>query len=109
METAKELLEDVKMMMEDSGVSLMKLSRESGVGYNTLRRIKAGEANPTVNLLDHVRKEMLAVRDNGKTCEDCRFCGEFDTEKHVYMCEIVVAAKDDPRACVMHSKEDTDA
>lgn len=100
---ASDLLDEIQYVLNQSGVNLMELSRVTGVAYNTLRALKAGEANPTIRLLEKVYDACGTTEKPGKTCEDCEYCLNFDTENNCYNCEHLPGAwKEDPTACILH-------
>ena len=100
---AKELFEEVTRIMAESDVNLMELSRASGIGYTTLRMMRKGEGNPTVDMLDKVYSSMFSRIDGELSCEACKWCMAFEPETPHYACELAMAGGDDWRACVMYS------
>lgn len=100
---ANDLLDEIKFVLNQSGVNLMELSRVTGVSYNTLRSLKAGTANPTIKLLDRIYEACGRTELPGKTCEDCHYCLSFDVENSCYACEHHLGGfKTDPTACILH-------
>lgn len=101
--TIDDYMEEIQHGLTETNVSMMELSRRSGVAYNTLRAIKAGKANPTISTLREVMSAMYSPLDGKTTCEECRFCLVFDSNTEDYACEIPAAPKDDPLACIMYT------
>lgn len=102
---ASDLLDEIQHVLNQSGVNLMRLSRVTGVAYNTLRALKAGEANPTIRLLEKIYDACGKEDQPGKTCEDCEYCINFDTKNDCYNCEHLPGAwETDPTACILHVK-----
>jgi len=96
-----DLLKELQHILVESEANLMELSRVTGVSYNTLRALKAGTANPTINLLERIYSAAGKTEKPEKTCQDCEFCLNFDTKNNCYNCELQPSAwKEDPTACI---------
>lgn len=61
--TAKELFDTLSGWLSGSGISLFEVSKRSGVAYNTIRSIRDGEGNPTMETLDKVYSVMVDAND----------------------------------------------
>lgn len=66
-----ELYDKVQMMLNESSISAKEFSEKSGVAYNTVRAIKAGGGNPTMQTLNALADCLLSM-PTGK-CGKCEY------------------------------------
>lgn len=53
--TARKQLERLQKHLSRDDINLMEIARASTIGYNTLRAIRDGKANPTVSMIEKVQ------------------------------------------------------
>lgn len=99
-DTARELFNTLSAWLSETSINLFDVSKRSGVAYNTVRAIRDGEGNPTMNTLDNIYKTLTSNRDD-VSCSDCGHCAEWDTVEGVYGCELRGVAHEMPSACGM--------
>lgn len=101
----KELIESVRHALNFSGINIFEVSRSTGVSYNTLRSIKAGEGNPTIGTICKIESYLWSTKQ-GKSCKTCKFCLAFEPQNNLYGCEVVMGGSDeDPISCQMHKEK----
>lgn len=52
---ARQQLERLQISLQNPDINLMDIARRSTIGYNTLRNIRDGKANPTVSMIEKVQ------------------------------------------------------
>lgn len=62
-DTARELFDTLSSWLSHPNISLFDVSKRSGVAYNTVRAIRDGEGNPTMNTLDKVFEAVKSIRE----------------------------------------------
>ena len=82
-------------------VSIMQVSRDTGIAYNTLRAVKAGVANPQWSTMQAIEKAIMAMPSKGP-CFACRHCLSFCDDEAV--CGIT-GSRHEPTGCVMWEED----
>jgi len=96
----QDIFDEVCHALADGKVNLMELSRRSGVAYGTLHSLSQRKGNPTIATLIAVEDALYEDHDDPNlTCENCKFCMEFDPKNKIYGCEVSMAVKREPNAC----------
>lgn len=54
-DAARKQLESLQAHLKRDDINLMDIARKSTIGYNTLRSIRDGKANPTVSMIEKVQ------------------------------------------------------
>ena len=101
-----ELREEMARIIKASGISVMELSRRSGVSYNALRMIAGGTGNPTMKTMEAAFSAIFE-RDRAGTasCMTCKHRGSEVSDDGVFLCELVGLASMSTDACAAHADE----
>lgn len=87
-----------------SAVSLMQVSRDTGIAYNTLRAVRSGTANPQWSTMQAIEEAIMAMPSRGP-CFGCDHCIGFAGRDAI--CGIT-GSRHDPHGCVLWDKEDSE-
>jgi len=102
----EEMMQDLQRVIDESGLPLMELSRRSGVAYNTMRAIAAGDGNPTARTLQAVWEAIFARKEEpGKSCLNCAMRGSGQDVNGEFLCELALLSSFDVSPCAAWRKD----